>query len=421
MPFVRRGGETHVTTLAVDPLEQFEAVVAGDLSVNRHAVYAQLRERHPIFFSPRLQAWVLTRYDDVKFVLEDEDAFYHLSEGPGAPVFGRSLLQWRGREHNKKAGPVVKRIRSPRSFKEGLEEIVRTTTVEMADKLPMDETIDLKQSYTMWMPLLVITGILDIHEAGAFRDWYHTMAQGGVSSISNPGAKEAALKARQEIHDMLEPIVEARRKDPGEDLVSDLAVAKYDGEQFPFDEIVSTVAFLLTAGVETTERVLASLFRHMALHPDEWTAIRARRQDENFLMSLSAEALRYYPPVHGLTRGVAEASTFHDVTVPKDDRLMLSLASANRDEHHFERAQEFDPERWLGNAERQFVAGGKILPFGSGRHHCAGSRLAGVEMVHGIRELAERVSVIEPSGEMPEAEGFVLVSPNYLPVTLRAA
>jgi pulcherriminic acid synthase len=410
-----------VTVVALDPTDQFDAVVAGDPSIDRHLVYTRLREQHPVFFSEPLQAWVLTRYDDVRQVLEDEETFHHLIEGRGAPIYGRSLLQWRGREHNKKSGPVVKRIRSPRAFKEGLDEMVRGVTVTVADRLPMGESLDLKQSYTMWMPLLVITEVLDIHEGQAFRNWYHAIAQGGVTSIARPDLRDAAFEALSQLRELLEPIVEERRRNPGIDMVSDLAQAEYDGEPFPFEEIVATVAFLLTAGVETTERVLASLFRHMALHPDQWDALRERREDRNFLQSLSAEALRYFPPVHGLTRGVATEVTFHGQTIQAGERLMVSLVSANRDEEHFDRSQEFDPDRWLGNAERQFVAGGKILPFGAGRHHCAGSRLAGVEMVHGIRELADRVAVIQPDGELPEAEGFMLNSPMLLPVTLRAA
>ena len=96
-----------MSTTAHDPVEQFDAVVAADPTVDRHLVYARLRADRPIFYSEPLQAWVLTRYDDVRRVLEDEENFLSLVEGRGAPVYGRSLLQWRGREHNKKAGPVV--------------------------------------------------------------------------------------------------------------------------------------------------------------------------------------------------------------------------------------------------------------------------------------------------------------------------
>jgi pulcherriminic acid synthase len=410
-----------VVTVASDPTEGFNAVVAGDPSVDRHVVYARLRERRPIFFSEALDAWVLTRYDDVRNVLSDEDNFLNLVKGRGAPIYGRSLLQWRGREHNKKAGPVVRRIRSPRAFKEGLDEMVHRVTVSVADRLPMDVPLDLKQSYTMWMPLLVITELLDIHEGQRFRNWYHAIAQGGVTSISKPELQEGAFEALAALRELLVPIVEERRRNPGSDLVSDLATAEYDGEPFPFDEIVATVGFLLTAGVETTERVLASLFRHYALEPEQWEALRARRDDAEFVLSTCAEALRYFPPVHGLTRGAANEVELHGVTLHPGDRVVAFLVSANRDEEHFDRSGEFDPERWMGCAERQFVAGGKILPFGVGRHHCAGSRLAGAEMQHGIRELADRVSRIEPDGELPPAEGLMLNSPMRLPVTLRGA
>ncbi len=410
-----------MTAIARDPTEQFEAVVAGDPTVDRQLVYASLREQRPIFFSEPLQAWVLTRYDDVRHVLQDEDTFLNLVEGRGAPIYGRSLLQWRGREHNKKAGPVVKRIRSPRAFKEGLDEMVRRVTGTVADRLPMDVPLDLKQSYTMWMPLLVITELLDIHEGQRFRTWYHAIAQGGVTSITNPELRDEAFRSLAQLRELLKPIVEERRHHPGSDLVSDLAVAQYDGEPFPFDEIVATVAFLLTAGVETTERVLASLFRHLAIEREEWEALRARRGDPEFMLSMCAEALRYFPPVHGLTRGAAIEAACHGVTIRPGERVAVMLVSANRDEEHFSRAQEFDAERWLGSAERQFLAGGKILPFGAGRHHCAGSRLAAAEMVHGIRELADRVARIEPDGPLPEAEGLMLNSPPRLPVTLRAA
>ncbi len=407
--------------VATDPIELFDAVVAGDPTADRNAVFARLRAERPIFFSDPLESWVLTRYDDVRRVLDDEETFWTLTTGRGAPVFGRSLLQWRGREHNKKAGPVVKRIRSPRAFREGLDEMVREVTVSVANKLPFGTPVDLKEAYTMWMPLLVITELLDIHEAQRFRSWYHAIAQGGVTSISRPDLREAAFDALEQLRQMLRPIVDERRRSPGADMVSDIAQASYDGEPFPFDEIVATVAFLLTAGVETTERVLASLFRYYALDADQWQALRERRGDPMLMMSVAAEGLRYFPPVQGLTRRAAVEAEFHGIMVKRDERIVVFMGSANRDEEQFEDAQRFDPERWLGNAEQQFVTGGRILPFGSGRHHCAGSRLAATEMVHGIRELAERVAWLEPDGEMPPAEGLMLNSPPRVPVTLHHA
>ena len=81
----------------------------------RDAFFARCRAEAPIFYSDALGAWVLARYDDVRAVLEDH-RYLTLTDGPGSPIYGRSMLQWEGVEHNKKSGPVVKRIRSPRAM-----------------------------------------------------------------------------------------------------------------------------------------------------------------------------------------------------------------------------------------------------------------------------------------------------------------
>ena len=96
-----------MATGILDPEAAFAALAGGDGSVDRYRLFDRLREELPVFHSEAIDAWVLTRYEDVFAVLEDEERFWTLTEGRGAPVYGRTLLQWRGREHNKKAGPVL--------------------------------------------------------------------------------------------------------------------------------------------------------------------------------------------------------------------------------------------------------------------------------------------------------------------------
>jgi cytochrome P450 len=87
----------------------------------------------------------------------------------------------------------------------------------------------------------------------------------------------------------------------------------------------------------------------------------------------------------------------------------------------FDEPDRFDPARFAAEAERQFTTAGRVLPFGAGRHHCAGSRLAKVEIVEALAALGRRFARIEPAGELPEAEGLMLRSPPALPVVLEAA
>src|SRR5205814_896282 len=85
-----------------DLIEQFDAVVDGDLAVDRHEVFERLRADLPSFYSDRLDAWVFMRYHDVKDLLSSDERFGRPLEGPGKPVYGRSFLEMSGREHNKK-------------------------------------------------------------------------------------------------------------------------------------------------------------------------------------------------------------------------------------------------------------------------------------------------------------------------------
>ena len=124
-----------------------------------------------------------------------------------------------------------------------------------------------------------------------------------------------------------------------------------------------------------------------------------------------------FPPVQGLTRIAGEPAQFHGVEVAGGDRVVVLLASANRDEAQFADAQRFDLLRFRGAAERQFVTGGQIMPFGAGPHHCTGSRLAATELIHAVGEFARRVERLEPVGAPPAGEGFILHSPPSLPMT----
>lgn len=408
-----------MTTVAPGIVEGLNAVVAG-ADVDRYALFARCRAEAPAFWSDALGAWILSRYDDVKGVLED-DGFRTLTDGPGAPIFGRSMLQWEGVEHNKKRGPVVKRIRSPRAVRESIDGQVVEIARRQADGLVLGEPVDLRADYAMWIPLLVIAELLDVHEATRFRGWYDAIAKGGISSISNPELRVAGFQALDALREVVVPVVEERRANPGSDMISDLATATYDGEPFPTEEIIATVAFLLTAGIETVERALTSLLRHLALDRHEWDEMCARIDDPDYLLALSAESLRLYPPVQGTIRRATVETRFHGETIRPDDKVIVLIAAANRDPDRFEAPDEFRPGRFADNPDRQYTNAGDVLPFGAGRHHCAGSRLAGAEMVRSLQQLVRRVAWLEPIEPLPGGEGLLLHSPPSLPVILHAA
>ena len=145
---------------------------------------------------------------------------------------------------------------------------------------------------------------------------------------------------------------------------------------------------------------------------------RARIDDADYVLSLSAESLRLYPPVQGTIRRATETAEFHGVTDPAGRQADRPDRIGEPRRERFEAASEFRAERFLDNPDRQFTNAGDVLPFGAGRHHCAGSRLAGTEMVHSLQQLVRRAAWLEPQGELPGGDGLLLRSPPSLPVVL---
>lgn len=399
----------------------FTALVDGRPGLERQAVFTRLRAELPMFHSERLDAWVVSRHADIKTVLNSEALYQPPQSGAGASAFGRSFMQMSGREHSKKVGIVAREMRTARAMRERLTGLVHEIAVRQPDCLAMGQQMNLREAYATWVPLLAITALTDLPEAAKFRDWYRTIVAGGSSSITDPGAREAAFKAREEVRLFLEPIIEERRRNPGKDLLSDLVTAEYDGEPIPHEEIVSNVIFLLAAGVETTERVLTSVLRHVTLDPAEWDWLKTHYRDPESLASFSAEALRMYPPVSAFVRTVMQDAELAGVPVRAGDKVLSISASGNCDDAHFAQPLRFDHGRFIGNSERQFTVGGDILSFGDGAHHCVGSRLAKVEMAHALTEFLDRVARIEPVGVLPPGEGFIFNSPPTLPVILHPA
>lgn len=405
-----------MVTRDVDLAGQVTDWAADPVGIDRHRLFGSLRQDAPLLHVPALDAWVVSRFAEVEHVLRAEDDFATLRDGPGAPPYGNSMLQWRGREHQRKGGVIGKYLRTPRAI-ERIDAFVQQLTEDLADGLPLDGSIvDLKARYAIWIPLLVTGEVMGIEGQSRFRDWYEDIAAGSVNSIGHPERRERALEALRDLGAFLDPLIARRREEPADDLLSALCQVEYEGELLDADQILATTAFLLTAGAGTTERGLTSLLTHLIAHPDQWDRLR---EDQSLVESACVEALRVHPPVHGTTRIALRDTELRGELVQEGEKVLVLLASANRDEAVFEAADEFRIDRWAHDARRQFTAAGTIMPFGAGRHYCMGSQLARVQMTRGIETLMRRVArATFAAGLQPPEEGYLLCAPADLKVRL---
>ncbi|MGO9154671.1 cytochrome P450 [Mycobacterium sp.] len=161
-------------------------------------------------------------------------------------------------------------------------------------------------------------------------------------------------------------LIERRRSDPGDDLLSGLIAVEESGDQLMEEEIVSTCNLLLIAGHETTVNLIANAILVMLRHPEQWAALGA---DAGRASAVIEETLRYDPPVQLAGRNALEDMAIGDTTVIKGDTMMVLLAAAQRDPAEYDRPDTFDPDR--GTLRH--------LGFGRGAHYCLGAPLARLE------------------------------------------
>jgi cytochrome P450 len=216
---------------------------------------------------------------------------------------------------------------------------------------------------------------------------------------------ERGLAASAALCDYFAPILEARRAEPKEDLISALAAAEIDGAKLHDEEIYSFLRLLLPAGVETTYRSLGSLLFALLSNPAQLEAIRT---DRSLLPQAIEEAVRWESPLLTITRVATRETELGGVQIPAGATVMPMLGAANRQDDRYPDPDTFD-------IFRQPKAN---LGWGHGVHVCLGMHLARLEMRTAVNLLLDRLPNLrlDPDGDDPHIRGQVFRSPTSLPV-----
>ncbi|MEY2228773.1 cytochrome P450 [Streptomyces sp. BF23-19] len=272
------------------------------------------------------------------------------------------------------------------------------------------ERIDLVEQFSYPFPVTVICRLLGVpHEdESRFHVWADTLAASlDPDPDVDPGTtSKVAADAQIELGMYLAGLIEERRKNPGEDMLSQLAAVDEEPDgSMSILEIISTAALLLIAGHETTVNLITNGMLTLLRHPD---VLQRLREDPQLSVPIVEELLRYEPPVQLLPRRSALADIeVGGVTIPKGATVLLILASGKRDPKRFENPDRFDPDR----KDIQH------LGLGSGIHSCFGAPLARLEAQLALSELARRLEnprLLEDPP--PYRRNAVLRGPRHLPI-----
>ena len=393
----------------------FDRLFDSGGSIDPHPLYRDLRARQPVFWSDATQAWVLTRHQDVRRLISQDDHFAVMHGEPGATIHGTTLLQMRGEEHRRKTGVVAREIRNLSALEGKIRTRVEKASSDLLDDLDTGpDMVELRSAYTSLLPLTVIAWLLGMDSPDELKGWYRDLALAGVENIvGDEGRRLAGLRAVRRFEAVIEPVINTAIQHPGVDVLSALATWEHEGIRLPFTELRTLAGFLLTAGVETTDRTLTSLLYRLARNDQDWLLLR---EEPELINAAIAETLRIDAPVQGLGRVALEDTEFNGVSITSGERLLGLIGSANRDEAVFDDPDRFDVARFANSADRQFTPAAQILSFSMGPHHCTGPLLARLELTVALRDVLARFESLELHPETPLPSGMMLRSPEELHV-----
>ncbi|HEV2426762.1 MAG TPA: cytochrome P450 [Acidimicrobiales bacterium] len=380
------------------------------------------RREAPVFFSPAVNAWVITRFADAEAVLRDPARFTSrdilsitdlLSPEVKSLVEGRvpmegTLSGLDGEVHARLRRVLNHAFTTARiaELEVDVTELVERLVAPLRGQTDAELVADLCYPLPLWTITRLI-GIPD-DEMPVFRRGVEDWAALTVAYINGVDLELQLAMAERIIglHDRIEELFDERRATPRSDLLSAI-VAREESDALTPREMLSLVPGLFLAGHETIAQALAMGLYHLLERPERWEALVAAPET---VESVIEKALRLDGPVFGMWRNAAVDVELGGVTVPAGSRVYVSYWSANLDAERYPDPGGFDPAR----------ANRLHLGFGRGIHYCIGAPLARMELRVALTTLARDFPGLRLApGFAPEyTPHFFLRGIRALPVTL---
>jgi cytochrome P450/ferredoxin-NADP reductase len=343
--------------------------------------FATLRETPGLVWNDNMQRWVVSRYEDITAALHDPATFSSQPVVPTAPPPVQAAFAGKVPDRGTLIGhdnPTHDRLRSavntffmPRRIAR-YESWIEAQAHALIDEFYEEGELDFRERFSSPLPLKVISHIVGLDVSRS--EEYHE----ALLFFSHPSPER--IQPLIDFHAYVETVIEERRHDRRDDLISHVWNMRESGESVMTDfEMLSLFPGLMLAGHETSSNLIVMALAHMLARPGmyEW----AQRSDENRARALE-EAFRFEGPITGMPRVVTKPVTLGGQNLKPGDEVFLAYGSGNRDAAHFDEGDGFDVERGL---RAQHIA------FGQGIHACLGAPLARLLLKVEMRVIADRL------------------------------
>lgn len=382
--------------------------------------YEQLRAAAPVHEHP-LGFWVLSHYEDVSALLRSGNSVEESNAGPspiremyeaaagdrGRRSNGLSMLDQDPPDHTRLRRLVSKAF-TPRAIS-ALEPRVTALVDAALQRIAEAGSADLIEELAYPLPFTVISGMLGMPptDHARLRELAGTMVR-SLEPVTDPELVAAIAEADTELTARTADVIAAKRREPGDDLLTALISAEDEGDVLSDDELVAQVVLLYVAGHETTVNLIANGVLALLRNPSQLELLRSRPDLDGNAVE---ELLRYDSPVQLSRRITLAPYTVHGSEIPTGTFVLASLASANRDDRFW--GPDAAALRLDRSNARQHVS------FGGGTHHCLGAALARLEGRLAIGRLVRRFPDLALDGTVEWNGRLNLRGPIALPVSVR--
>ncbi len=384
------------------------------MGLNPFSFYQMMRGSMPVAYDSNRGFAAVFGYDDVLRVLSDHAAFSSEFAGGGAGPLSQSLISTDPPRHRQLRN-LVNQAFTPRAVA-ALAPRISAIVAELLDQVAPTGRMDVIEDLAYPLPVIVIAELLGIpsERRAEFKRWSDELVT-GERQRSQPGQAQPGLRggytsAQAEMSAYFREVIAARRRTPGDDLISALLAAEIDSERLSEQELLGFCILLLVAGNETTTNLIGNAVLCFDEYPGSYERLQAQPE---LILSAVEETLRYRSPVQAMFRVVKQEARLGAATLPAGTRMLAWIGSANRDEAQFPSADRFELER----------APNRHLAFGHGIHFCLGAPLARLEARIALEGMAARLGNLRrvPDVALEPFGGPVVFGVRHLPVTFEPA
>lgn len=376
--------------------------------VDPYSVFKELRREQPVYWCAGAGYWAITKYDDGLRIHRDPETF---CSGHGMTMRGGELEDVKGGEtlitldppRHTRQRQLVSRAFTPRAVAD-LEPRIRGIVHELLDRVGTGETVDFVNALSAPLPIIVIAELLGVPIED--RDRFVAWTNASVGRADPEYAEDQTLAGLGEQYAYFVDILEQRRRQPSDDLITRLVEVEADADDFTADDLINLCFLLLAAGNETTRNLISGGLLALIEHPEEKEKLRRGAIP---VAAGVEEMLRWWNPVIHMARTATKDATVRGQRVQAGDQVVMFYGSLNRDEEVF--GSDADAFR-VDRDPNPHVA------FGFGQHFCLGANLARLEARVMFEELLRRFPEPELHGEVQLLRSTMIRGVKHMPVRL---